>query len=384
MIKTIMAWTNEVDDVEVAVSDILAQLEKKRLGANSIGIVSCFADFIGSGVVSALAGRLPFPIAGTTTMAASANGVLGEAILILTVLSSDDVEFEAGITAPITGEDAAPLKAAWDKIARPEKPALMLSFCPLMNNVSADFFVESLSEITGNVPNFGTLAVDHNTDYHEAQTIWGKESYRDRYVFILFYGKFEPRFFIGGISEERAFRERGVVTSAQGNLIKEVNGVSVIDYLVSLGLEKDENGVIQGINAFPFILDYNDGTQPVIRVIFAFDSDGSAICGGRTPQGATITVGLLDAAEVMKTTTAVLKEAHKSSPEDSSFLIFSCAGRYFAQEFNTTAEMDKVQEILGDRPFHLCISGTELCPVHGKDGTLTNRGHNNTIVICAL
>jgi hypothetical protein len=59
-------------------------------------------------------------------------------------------------------------------------------------------------------------------------------------------------------------------------------------------------------------------------------------------------------------------------------------GRYFAQGFNTNAEMEKAQGILGDIPFHLCYSGTELCPVDGKDGAITNRSHNDTIVICML
>jgi hypothetical protein len=385
MIKTITLKTDEADDVESAVSVILAQLEKKPLLKNSVGMVSCFADFISSGVLASLAGKLPFPIAGITTLASSSDGVRGEVILILTVLTSDDVEFETGVTDPVTGEDDAPFKAAWNKIAakRPEKPSLMLSFAPLLNNVSADFFVEAWSAITGNVPNFGTLAVDHNHDYREAQTILGGEAYKDRYVFVFCYGKLEPRFFMGGISEEKAFREKGVVTSSQGNQLKAVNGISVADYLVSLGLEKDANGVIQGINSFPFILNYNDGTQPVIRVMFAITPDGSAVCGGKIPEGATLTVGSLSAEEVLNTSAGVLKEALKYA-EGKSILIFSCVGRYFAQGFNPHAEMNKAQEILGGACFHLVYSGTELCPVYGKDGKLTNRSHNDTIVICVL
>jgi hypothetical protein len=174
-----------------------------------------------------------------------------------------------------------------------------------------------------------------------------------------------------------------VVTSSQGNQLKEVNGVSVADYLVSLGLEPDENGVIQGVNSFPFILDYNDGTQPIIRVMFAIAPDGSAICGGKIPVGATLTVGSLSAEKVLDSTTRVLEKVLEDSG-GGSLLIFSCVGRYFAQGYNSTAEMDLVQKILGDRPFHLTYSGTELCPVYGKDGAIANRSHNDTIVICML
>jgi hypothetical protein len=387
MLKLICLKTTEVDDVDAAVAEITGQLEKELLKRHSVGIVTCFADFITSGVIAALAEALPFPIVGTTTLAAAANGFQGDIVLILTVFTSDDVEFITGVTNAVTTEDETILKAAWDQAVagKPEKPGLILSFAPLIQNVSSDFYVEAWSHITGNIPNFGTLAVDHNKDYHEAQIILGNKAFKDRYAFVLFYGKVEPEFFIGGLSEEKAFREKGVVTSSQGNLLKGVNGVSVANYLTSLGLKKDENGLIKGINSFPFILNYNDGTPPVIRVMFAITPDGSAVCGGKIPEGASLTVGIINAEEVLITSSILLQKAKKRAQEQGkSLLIFSCVGRYFAQGFNTTAEMDKVQEILGDTPFHLCYSGTELCPVIGKDRIIANRSHNDTIVICVL
>jgi hypothetical protein len=385
MIKSICLKTTEADDVDAAIAEITGQLAGKKLLRHSVGIITCFADFVSSGIAAVLAENLPFPVAGTTTLAAAANGFQGEIVLILTVLTSDDVEFVVGMTGAITEEDEAPLKAAWEQVTagKTEKPDLMLSFAPLLLNVAADFYADAWSRITGNVPNFGTLAVDHNQDYHESQTILGKEAFRDRYVFVLFYGKVEPEFFVGGLSEEKAFREKGVVTSSQGNLLKEVNGVPVADYLASLGLEKDENGVLKGINSFPFILNYNDGTPPVIRVMFAITPDGSAVCGGKIPEGATLTVGVINKEEVLTISSALLQKAKERALEGGkSLLVFSCVGRYFAQGFNATAEMDKTREILGNIPFHLCYSGMELCPVTGKDGKIANRSHNDSIIVC--
>jgi hypothetical protein len=387
MIHSICLKTTEADDVDVAVVEITEQLAEKKLLRYSIGIISCFADFVSSGVVAALAEKLPVPIVGNTTLAAAASGFQGEIVLILTIFTSDDVEFVVGVTDSITEEDDALLKAAWEEATagRPGKPSLMLSFAPLLVNVAADFYVDSWSRITGNVPNFGTLAVDHNEDYHESQTIWGKEAFRDRYVFVLFYGKVEVDFLVGGLSEEKAFREKGVVTSSQGNLLKEVNGVPVADYLASLGLEKDEKGVLKGINSFPFILDYNDGTPPVIRVMFAITPEGYAVCGGKIPKGATLTVGIINIEGVLSTSSNLLRQAKEKALEGGkSLLIFSCVGRYFVQKFNTSAEMDKAQEILGNIPFHFCYSGTELCPMIGKDGKIANRSHNDTITICVF
>jgi hypothetical protein len=385
MIRTLRALTVEIDDTKAALDDITSQLDLDHLGKHSVGIITCFPDFISSGVIAALAEKLPFPLAGATTLAGSTNGTMGEMLLILTVLTSDDVEFVTGLTGPITGEDETPLRQAWEQAAagRAEKPALMLSFAPLLLNVSGDFFAEAWSSITDNVPNFGTLAVDNNPDYHESQTIYGGQSYRDCYVFILCYGKVDPLFFIGGISESKAFRDKGVVTASKGSLLSGVNGVSVAAYLKGLGLETDEKGDIVGINSFPFILNYNDGTKPVIRVMFAIAPDGSAVCGGYVPEGATLMVGTINVDEVLTTTEAVLKEALIPGKE-RAWLMFSCVGRFFAQGYNTTAEMEKVESLLGTTSFHLAYSGTELCPVYGKNGTLTNRSHNDTMVICVI
>ncbi|GHV86023.1 hypothetical protein AGMMS50230_16310 [Spirochaetia bacterium] len=389
MIRTLSACTAEIDDVEAAVAEINGQLGTDKLLAHSIGMVSCFADFISSGVIAALAKALPFPIAGTTTIAGASSGGTkrqGELLLFLTVFTSDDTEFVAAVTDSITGEDDRPLRAAWEKTGgqRSDKPAMMLSFAPLILAVSGDFYTEAWTAITGNVPNFGTLSVDHNPDYHEAQTIFNGEAFKDRYVFVLFYGKIKPKFFMGGISEKEAVKEKGLVTASQGNLLQEVNGISVADYLVSLGLTKDDAGNITGINSYPFILDYNDGTSPVVRVMFAVTPDGSAVCGGKIPKGATLTVGYIDAKAVLENTTAIIGRAKAALEENGSMLIFSCVGRFFALGYNTSEEIDKIRSILGDTPFHLCYSGTELCPVDGENGSLVNRSHNDTIVICVL
>ncbi|MDR1617769.1 MAG: FIST C-terminal domain-containing protein [Treponema sp.] len=386
MIRTLFAHTSEIDDVQAAVAGITAQLDiEHRLLGNSVGLVSCYAEFIDSGVVAALAGALPFPVAGITTIAAASNEVQGEMFLFLTVLTADDAEFVIGVTDTISGEDEAPLRAAWEKTGakRADRAALMLSFCPLLLNVSGDFFADAWTAITGNVPNFGTLAVDHNRDYHEARTILNGEAYKDRYVFVLLYGNVEPRFFLGGIQEEKAFHEKGVVTASRGNQLQAVNGVSVADYLSGLGLTRDEEGYIKGINAYPFILDYNDGTQPVIRVMFAVTPDGSAVCGGKMPVGATLMVGTIDGDEVLASSTAILDQVAKAA-EGKNVLIFSCIGRFFAQGYESSREMKKAQGLLEKVPFHLCYAGGELCPVYGRDGTLTNRSHNDTMAICVL
>lgn len=382
--KTFTAYTNEIDDVQTAVSEVMEQLDLNQLEKNSIGLLSCYADFIESGVVKALCEQLPFDVVGASTMQNAVPGAVGEMMLSLMVITGDEVSFAPGISMPISSEDDAPLRQGYDaaKAGRNEEPVFIISFAPLLLNLSGDFFAESMDRISGFVPNFGTLAVDHTNDYSKAQVIYCGEAYRDKYAFVLVYGDISPIFLVGAISDEKVFREKGAVTASKGNQLQAVNGISVADYLLSLGLSKDESGNILGINTFPFIVDFNDGTPPVVRAVFAMTEDGCVVCAGKVPVGATLSLGTMDAKEVLSTTAAVLEKA-LSKNKRNGMILFSCVGRYFAQGYDPTAEAVMVEKRLhGELPFHYACSGTELCPVKSEQGGLKNRSHNDSIVMC--
>jgi hypothetical protein len=277
-------------------------------------------------------------------------------------------------------------QAALAKIGR--RPSLMISFVPLLVNVSGDFYAETFSAVSDGVPNFGMLSVDHNLDYHDSQVICGGESYRDRCAFVLLAGDVNPRFFMGSISPEKIFRENGFVTASQGNQLQTINDRPVADYLKEFGLTSDEKGKIVGINTFPFIVDYNDGTMPVARAIFAQTPEGYAVCGGDIPVGATLGVGSMDTEEIIVTAAKSLSST-LASQNINCILMFSCVGRYFWLGYNSTQEIDKVRELMEGTgiPYQFAYSAGELCPVYEReknDGFVVNRNHNITIVICVL
>ncbi|MDR2179260.1 MAG: FIST C-terminal domain-containing protein [Synergistaceae bacterium] len=415
MLKAFTAYTEEIDDVEAAVSEILRQLPKESLTTNSVGLLTCYADFVESGVVKALCDALPFHVVGSTTLGNSVPGATGTMLLTLMVLTGDGVYFAAGLTEPffLAGktqddlkesfgnrnfgdtlgdevQDNTPLGAEYRRVLAELgcRPSLMVSFAPLLVDVSGDFFVETFSAVSGGVPNFGMLSVDHNIDYHDSQIIFDGESYRDRYAFVLLAGEVHPRFFMGSISSEKIFREKGVVTASSGNQLQTINGKPVTEYLKEIGLTSDEEGTIIGINTFPFIVDYNDGTMPIVRAIFAQTPEGYAVCGGDIPVGAVLSVGSMNADEVVATTMESLSDA-LASQNIHCILIFSCVGRYFSLGYNPMREIDKTRDLLKGTgiPYQFTYSGGELCPVYERerhDDSVVNRNHNNTIVICVL
>ncbi|MDR1979413.1 MAG: FIST C-terminal domain-containing protein [Synergistaceae bacterium] len=388
--KALTAHTDKIDDVEAAVSEILEQLKPESgLLSRSIGILSCYADFVESGAMRAVCDALPFEVVGLTTLANVGPGSTGTMLLTLTVLTGDDVSFSVGLTAPLPSEDEAPLREEYEaaRARLDRRPSLMLSFVPLLVNAGGDFFVNAFTKISGGVPNFGGLAVDHNSDYHDSCVVCNGEAYTDRYAFILLSGNVSPRFFMGSISAAKIFRERGIVTAANGNQLQTVNDVPVSDYLESLGFAKGADGFIVGLNSFPFVVDYNDGTPPVIRAIYSQTPEGHAVGGGNIPVGATLSIGSMNASEVVATAAETINAA-LSSGKSECFLIFSCVGRYFHLGYNPLEEAEKVQRTLDETgiPYHFAYSGGELCPAYVREGSesIVNRNHNLTFVICAL
>jgi hypothetical protein len=310
-----------------------------------------------------------------------------ETSLCLLVLTSDEVCFATGLSDVVETEESAPLEDVYWRAEEKQhgKPTLMMSFFPLLNNFSFDFYVECMSEISGNVPNFGTVAVDHNEDYHDSRVLLNGESWRDRLAILLFYGPVDAALYVGSISKKHIFPEKGVVTASEGSRLKMVNGAPVIDYLLSLGLKQAEDGSIPGINSFPIILDYNDGSASVARGMFAITPEGHAVCGGDIPVGATLAMGSFSEDDIVETSRRTLGEALQQG-KYKTFLMFSCIGRYFALGYNNTAELEAVLDLLRDKPatYMAAYSGGEFCPMYNKEGEGMNRNHGNSFILCAF
>lgn len=383
MIKTLTAYTEEIDDIAYAVEEILGQLNlEKELCKNAAGILSCYSEFVDSGVVAALCEKLPFPVVGATTLCGSVREKMGDLLLTLTVLTSDEIGFSAGLSSSLMETQREPVHEAYRRAASqlPEAPSLMISFLPLLQHVGGDVIIGLLDECSGGVPNFGTVTVDHTPDYHSACTLYNGQHSRDCLAFLLLSGDVSPRFAIASISEGRINKQKTIITAADGNVLQEVNNMPVLQYMNTLGLAK--SGSLDGANNIPFIVDFNDGTLPVARAVFALTPEGHAVCGGVMPLNATLAVGTIEYEDVISTTRAAL-EGLMGTGKRQGLLMFSCIGRYIAMGLNVDAEMRAVQEVTdGAIPYQFSYSGGEICPLMDREGRLINRFHNHTLIAC--
>lgn len=385
MLKMLTANTMEIDDIELAVEEILEQLDiDANLLQHSVGLCSCYSEYIESGVLKGIADALPFDIVGTTTLGNCDRAEISQLMFSIAVLTSDDIEFCCELSESMAGDQMEPLKKMYEsaKNKMGAEPTMMFSYVPLLFHVGGDQTIAMLDEISGGVPNFGTVTVDNTNDYHLANVFMNDDYATDKMAIVLARGPIDPIFVIAQVSEEKIIKQKAIITKSVNNVLMEVNGITIVEYMESLGLAK--NGHVEGQNSFPFMVDARDGTKPLARAIYAITPEGHAVCGGQMFEGSSLSVATIDYEDVIHTTKQMIQEALDTGKR-AGMLMFSCISRNLALEMDTLAEMEAAQQVIGDQiPYQFSYSGGEVCPVYNEDGKAVSRFHNDTLVICIL
>jgi len=384
--KMLNACTLELDEPSIAVSEILEQLNlEKNALKHSAGFLTCSYDFVEMGIAKAICEALPFDVVGCTTLTNAVNKEAGTMLLCLTVLTANDCQFVATLSDSLREDlDGTVLETVRKaKSDLGEAARMALAFLPMFG-VGGEIMLNALDKALEGAPLFGTVACDYDTaEYSNTYVLYNGEHYKDRLSFLLIAGNVKPRFIVTATSEQNLKRQQAVITSSDGCLLKKVNDMTAQGYLESVGLATGKG--VEGLSSVPFMVDYNDGTQPVARAIYyGLNEDGSAVCGGVMPEGGTLYIGRMDMEDILLTAENSLKSLFKSD-SPNGIIMFPCLGRNMVSAVDPMAEIDVVKNIAGDSvPWHLAYSGGECCPVYTKDGKTANRFHNFTFICCAV
>jgi hypothetical protein len=381
------ACTEEIDDPDAAVAELLEQLDlKNRLLKNAVGIIACHLEYIETGVIKALGEKLPFDIVGCTSMANSTADKCGQELLSLTVLTSDDTRFSTVISRKMKTEDYHdPIAEAFKEVSQAsgEKPDLILAYMPLMLTLGGGLLFNELNEACGGVPIFGSFACDHTLDFQQNMVIRNGEAYKDCLALILISGNIHPKFLVTVIPEKNIQKQHAVITESDGYVLKKVNGLPLLEYLAGLGLTRGNNN-IEVNGTIPFLIDLNDGTPPVAQAIYQITPEGYAVCSNYMPVDSTLAIGSVDYDGIMETTEITVKKALEN--EDINGILFHpCLTRNMMLGPNADDEMLKIIELLeGKVPYQICYAGGEICPAIDKDNKPVNHFHNFTFTLCIL
>ncbi|MDR2028817.1 MAG: FIST C-terminal domain-containing protein [Treponema sp.] len=390
MIRMLTAITEEIDEIDDAVSEILEQLHLDRdLLQNSVGLIACDYEFIESGIVEALCRRLPFDVAGITTVGGAVRGKCSSALLSLSVLTSNEVRFSGAVSEPMNEENFESVASAVYRGAMGDsrtKPSFILAFPPSMPPGWGASFLEQINKASaelfgGLIPVFGALSCDQSLSYAKSKTIWNGRDAPDIMALIFMYGDMEAEYFISTIAEKDISKQYGVITESKDNILKKVNDMVLVDYLETLGLPLSSVNVTATI---PFVVNYRDGTRTAARALYGITPEGYAVCGGEMPVDATIAIGRVNYHNVIESAARMTEELRKTKTS-GAILTYSCLTRNLMLGLNSDDEMREIISLLDNTmPYHIAYSGGEICPVKAGNGELINRFHNFTLIACVF
>ena len=385
MIKMITAYTEEVDEIEDGIEEILTQIDLNALKKNSVGLITCHVDFTDSGFIEELCKKLPFNIIGMSTLGSANKYGQSMYALSLTVLTSDDISFETASTASLNAENhKAEIKAAYSAASAklPGPPSLIITFFPFLSDVDGAHLHMAFDECCGGIPFWGSLGCNVDGSFENSTIFHNAEINKYSLSMILIHGEVEPEFIVVSLPGENIGKNRGQITKSEGCVLKEINGLPAQKYLETLGIIIKEGAPI----ITPLMVYYEGSTEPVALGMYTTYSDGSFLCGGEMPVGAMIAIGEITSDGILATTGRGLSQVINSSKKDAA-LFLPCISRYLMLAPNQTDELSLIIDKMENgnlMPFMIGYSGGELCPVKDEEGILRNRFHNYTFTACVL
>jgi len=388
MLKCASVYTCEVDDFNLAMSEINSQLDEKlTLLDHTVGIIMCHLEFLESGMLEHICKTLPFDVAGVTTSSQAVNEIANDVILTIFVMTSDDVYFKTGMTDSLENDIYTPAKNAYDSIGLSEMPKLALLFPPLPEKNSGDTYVDAWESVIPGTPIFGTFSTADTADFLGGKVIYNGEVTDTCMSFIFCYGNINPRFVIGTFSEKNALPYKGEITKSYGIYVEEINDIKAYKYFEERGLAKD--GEPNSIFTFvPFLIDQKNRTDydgiPILRELVTFTDDGIAVFRGNIDEHSTFKMLQGTFEDVIEIAEEKLEEAASHSGING-ILVFSCiARRMMVMQKDSLRELNVARQKLGDIPFMMGYAGGEISPTSVKDGNATNRYHDYTIITMIL
>ncbi|GHV15454.1 hypothetical protein AGMMS49938_13730 [Fibrobacterales bacterium] len=403
MIQTIIAHTSEVDDAKVAVADILSQIDLTALKKNSVGIIHCYNEFADSGVLKAICKNLPFECVGMSSSYLASNSFYGSTIFALTVLTSDDCKFKSGVSAPVTALSGEPIKNLVEQVAgtsqsgnsqsgtsqsgEREVPKLLLTFLPLSQKVSGDFFIDKLNEYAPGIPAFGSAAATDEIGCEDNYTVFCGETFTESMALVAIYGNLNPHFHRVMVSKEKFLKQKAVITKITGNHLQRIDDGTTLAFLRKVNLIKTDAIDSSYMITFPFVAELPDGTRKV-RSVMSATEEGGVLLAGSLPENTPFSIGILTSDDVLETAREMVHEILPiAEQEHRTILFYTCIARIWVMSMNSESSVEflSVQRKIDDRAdFLMSSSGSEIIPQITDDGKVINTLQNCSFVCCIL
>ena len=383
MLQMFTARTNEIDEFDLAWNAIKRQIDFDALQKNSVGLLFCTSDFLDGEVLGALCAALPFDTVGITSMATACTQGYGFYDLCLTVLTSDEVAFTAGVSAPLTAENyQQETKITYDalrgKVA--DNPVMAITFLPYLMHTGGHQLIRALTDATDHLPLWGAIASSTEFTMATVKTLFNGNVVADCMTLLLINGAITPRFVVTALPEKNISTIRGLVTASNGAVISRINDLPVSEYLAYLNI--DINNAT--IRSTPFLFYFEGYNRAVVLAVYEVLPDGSLLMGGDIPVGTGVSIGGVDRNTIMQSANDGLDEV-LAMDNRNAILLLPCVTRGTMMIPEREEEIAHIYHTLkpSGTPFAMGYSGGEISPVYAIDG-LRNHFHNYTFCACVL
>ncbi|MDR0447556.1 MAG: FIST C-terminal domain-containing protein, partial [Treponema sp.] len=350
MIQMMSAYTTEAEEVKDAQADALAEILKfiniKDLKKSTVGLVNCNYDFIRTEFISELCRKLPFDIIGMTTMAGASRHGKNRHAFTLTVLTSDEVIFKTAMTRPLKPDDyEEKIETAYSAALKnlSGNPAAILAFFPYHRELSGTVMLKALDKISGGIPVWGGIATNMEDSYEQCCAFRNNDTYEDGIAMLMMHGPVNPEFIVVSVPEQNIRKNRGNITASDGCVLKEINGIPAIKYI-----EKQGVIIIKGAPVVsPFMVYYEGTSEPVALGVYTVNDDGSLLCGGEMPPGASLAIGEITTEGILASAAMGMKRLLESGKRNGALLL-PCVSRYIMLVPDHKREMELVGSRLGN------------------------------------
>ncbi len=397
--NSLTIYTNEIDYLEEAASELFAQAEGFVFQRNTIGILFAEDESDYDGLYELLSEKWDFPIIGCTAMAVllGDRGYCGTGISVM-LLTADDCDFSIGMTDELNSENfIEEISKTYRELksSLPGEVKLVLTYGAMSigdRNVSGDELVRAIDIIAGGIPIYGAFASD-GLSFDKFRLFYNSKTSRTAQVLVLISGNIDPRFICVNSIENRAnfYYE---VTKSHSNKVDRLGSETFVDALIHENLEVKSPGIQGAYLLTPFVFTlkkHNGDSIEVARTLMSLDREtGSGNFIGGIPEGASLSIGIINQDDVQRSVKKafdyILNELKSSDYDCHTLLCNSCLARFLALASNITAE---AEAYTGRLPEGVSLMGMyadgEICPVKGdRSGLYYNLFHNFTFTILAF
>lgn len=393
--KSFQAFTDEIDNLDLAVDELALQIENFDLSPNTGGILFCGSEVNTHELCEKLRNRFHLPFIGTTCLGQFTSHGYAEASICLNLYTGEDLCFSGGVSGDLTSENMAnelieSYQALKKAMSQPE--AAIIIYTPWLPNVIYDDILDALTKASGGIPIFGGICSD-NWEMNNCHAMCSMGSFTNRAAILLVGGNFHPKFSVD-FSINWSSESSVTVTKSKGSTAYEFDNQRATDYLKSIGLVFPQPDVFVDCLASPMIFTYTTPEGNKLRtlrnLLLVNEEDGSVSFAGGIVEGAQMSMALSSRITIQQSIKNVPRKLFDEMNQDlsnySGILVSSCTGRYCLTVANKNTECSALLETFGDK---LVIAGGylngEFCPrFDEKTGKYINLLNNETFTLMAF